>query len=102
MNNTADLYTGANSGSFNNARTEQRATIVDTKKKQRSQLVPAYELVAEFIAIEKAKVANIEYLFVDGYVPDKELNAELIARRRYLAYLNGLDAKLASLLRGEK
>jgi len=98
MLNTGDLYTGSNSGSFGNARKEQRAAIVADKRERKSQLTPAYTIVKQVIDAESAKIKNIEYLYVDGFVPDDQLNIELVARRKYLAFLKGLDATLKQTL----
>lgn len=102
MDSTSDLYTGTNSGSFGNARTEQRLNVVNDKREKRSQLIPAYELVVEFIDKEIAKTSSLESLLVETYVPEDQLKEELIARRRYLEYLNGLKANLGNLLRGQR
>ena len=102
MDSTSDLYTGSNSGSFGNARTGQREAIVIHKREQKSQLLPAYELVKEVIDNELSKVKNIEYLYVDGFVPDEQLNTELVARRKYLSFLKGLDAQLKHTLAESK
>jgi hypothetical protein len=95
-----DLYTGSNSGSFGNYKAaEQREELVKEKREKKSQLIPAYELVQELIEKEVANVKDVSFLYVDTYVLPEELNAEIIARRRYLNYLNALSTKLASLLR---
>ena len=98
MDSTSDLYTGSNSGSFGNYRTSQRDAIVAKKRENKAQLTPAYHIVKEAIDKEIAKVKDIEYLYVDGFVPDEQLNTELVARRKYLSYLKGLDAQLKQSL----
>ena len=98
MDSTADLYTGSNSGSFGNARKEQREAIVAEKRERKSQLTPAYDLVKSVLDSELALVKDAETFLVDGYVADAELNAELMARRRYIRYLKGLDAKFKQIL----
>lgn len=98
MNSTADLYTGSNSGSFGNARREQREAIVAEKRERKGKLTPAYDVVREIIDAETARIKDIEYLYVDGYVPEEQLNTELVARRKYLVFLKSLDAKLKQTL----
>jgi hypothetical protein len=98
MDSTADLYTGSNSGSFGNSRREQRATIVAEKRERKAFLTPAYTIVKEIIDKESAKIKDIEYLYVDGFIPDEQLNTELVARRKYLSFLKGLDAQLKQTL----
>lgn len=93
-----DLYTGSNSGSFGNARKEQRAAIVADKRERKAFLTPAYDIVKGIIDAEAAKIKDIEYLYVDGFVPDEQLNTELVARRKYLAFLKSLDKQLKQTL----
>lgn len=102
MPNTGDLYTGTNSGSFGNARTKQRAEIVAEKRERKAFLTPAYEIVKDIIDAESAKIKDIEYLYVDGYIPEETLNVELVARRKYLKFLKGLDAQMKQSLKEAK
>lgn len=100
--NSSDLYTGANSGSFGNyAAKKQKTALKASKEAIKSKFLPAYELVIADIDAEMARVADINYLYVDSYVPDEQLNAELIARRRYLGYLKGLKSKYTALVKDE-
>ena len=99
MNSTSDLYTGSNSGSFGNAKTGQRQEIVKVKRENKSQLTPAYDLVAEIIEVEIKNVRSLDSLLVDSYTPEEQLRTELIARKRYLEYLKALKATLANQMR---
>lgn len=98
MPNTGDLHTGTNSGSFGNARTQQRAEIVAEKRERKAYLTPAYEIVKDIIDAETAKIKDVSYLYVDGYVPEETLNVEIVARRKNLAFLKSLDAQLKQAL----
>lgn len=100
--NSSDLYTGTNSGSFGNyAAKKQKTALKATKEAVKSKFLPAYELVIADIDSEIARVADINYLYVDSYVPEEQLNAELMARRRYIGYLKALKSKYTALVKDE-
>lgn len=99
----SDLYTGANSGSFNNYRaTKLKKELAEEKEVKRGKLTPAYELIHEALSREIDKVQSIEFLLVDPLTTDDELKSELIARRKYIQYLRLLDSSLKNVLKESK
>lgn len=99
----SDMYTGSNSGSFNNYRaTKLKKELAEDKERKKAQLTPAYQIVHELVEKEIANVQSIEYLLVDIQTPDEMLKAELVARRRYIAYLKAFESVLKKTLREKK
>ena len=101
--NTADLYTGATSGSFGNYREDQTRKQAKTKKQSdKAKLLPAYEVVKKLIDDELAQVKNIETFVLDVDHTEENVRNELDARFKYLAFLNGLNAKIHHTLKEQK
>lgn len=97
---SSDLYTGSNSGSFGNYRaTKLKKKASEEKQVKKGKLVPAYELIIGAINKEIEDVKNIEFLLVDVQTPEEHLKAELVARRRYIGYLNNLKSTIKNALK---
>ena len=99
----SDLYTGSNSGSFQNYRAKKlKKQLSDEKERKQIQLTPAYELIHEQIEREISKVQSIEYLLVESNTPEDDLKSELVARRKYVQYLRLLDSGIKNILKEQK
>ena len=90
------LYTGITSLSSEprTPRQLQKESKVIAKQK----LKPAAEVVLEAIAKERDAITDIRTIILDRKSTDTEVNTELIARKLYLSYLNGLEHKIKSIV----
>jgi len=92
------LYTGVTSVSAEREPTP-REVQSEAKEKARLKLKPAAELILAEIANEKASVTDIRTFVLDRTSTGQEVNTELLARKLYLGYLNGLEAKIKNAIR---
>jgi hypothetical protein len=90
------LYTGVTSLS-NEPRTP-RQLQKESKVIAKQKLKPAAEVVLEAIAKERDAITDIRTMILDRTSTEVEVNTELIARKLYLGYLNGLEHKIKSIV----
>ena len=90
------LYTGVTSLSAEprTPRQLQKESKVIAKQK----LKPAADVVLEAISKERDAITDIRTMILDRTSTDTEINTELIARKLYLGYLNGLEHKIKSIV----
>lgn len=89
--NDSILYSGTNGITGSPKVLKQRDEIKTVSKEVSSQLRPALELVTELITAEQDKVRNIEYFDVDDMIINDQFKNELMARKKYIHYLKGLQ-----------
>jgi hypothetical protein len=90
------LYTGVTSLS-NEPRTP-RQLQKESKVIAKQKLKPAADVVLEAIAKERDAITDIRTMILDRTSTEVEVNTELIARKLYLGYLNGLEHKIKSIV----
>jgi preprotein translocase subunit YajC len=82
--------------------TSELKTPREAQKKAQEEayykLKPGYEVVLEDIRKAKVAVTDIRTLVIDRTSTEQEVNTELIARKLYLSYLNGLEAKIKNII----
>ena len=100
MKDDSFLYTGINSLS-NEPRTP-RELQKESKVQARQKLKPGAKVLLELIDKEKTNVTDIRSLIVSRKDTEAEVNTELLARKLYLGYLNGLEAKVKTIMKDEK
>lgn len=96
IRNDAYLYTGINSVS--NEPKTPRELQKESKEEAKRKLKPAAEVVLEAIEKERQAVCDIRTLVMDSNPTEQEANTELIARQKFLAYLNGLESKIKTIM----
>lgn len=96
---TSFMYSGITSVSAEpmTPRQKQRAEKVEVKQK----LKPAAEIVLGAIEKERETVVDIRSMILDRATTEQEVNTELLARKLYLGYLNGLEAKIKNVMKDE-
>lgn len=94
------LYSGVNSVSSEpkTPREAQRKASEEAYYK----LKPAYDVVQEQLKKEIDNITDLRTFVIDRTTTEQEVNTELLARKLYLSYLNGLSAKLNNIMAKKK
>jgi len=90
------LYTGVTSAT--DRKPTPRQIQRDVTESQRLKLKDAYEPVLADITAEKQNVTDIRTFVLDRDTTEQEVNTELLARKLYLGYLNGLEARIQRIV----
>lgn len=91
--NDSNLYSGITSVSAGVVR-EKRAEVKEEAKQVMSKLKPALELITGLIDNEKKKITHIEYFDIEDMEIKEGYAIELMARKKYLHYLKGLQVRV--------
>jgi hypothetical protein len=95
------MYSGINS--VTNKPFTPREIQREQAKQTQLKLKPAAQVVLDELAKEKANVLDIRTFVLDRATTEAEVNTELLARKLYLGYLNGLEARFKNILKkGQK
>ena len=103
MRNDAILYAGSSSVSFG---TTKEQSIVKEKREERSEkrgkLKPAAEVVFAEIDKEMESTMNVKNIDISQAVDERMFMVEMMARQKYVEYLQKLQNKLDIILREPK
>lgn len=103
MRDDSVLYTGANSASLSVEKEQPvRREAHQEKQEKRAKLLPAAQLVMDAIDKEKVRVRDIRELDVENMFADEHFKAELMARKKYITYLENLKNHMENVLREHK
>jgi hypothetical protein len=92
-----DLYTGITSAS----QRTRREQVNQDKLEKKARLLPVAEIIKKAIQDEKAQVANVRDFVVTTSTTDAEMRADIMARQRYLTYLDQFNNKINVILKAE-
>ncbi len=90
------LYSGITSAS-SDIKTK-RETQREAKIEDQIKLKPAADVVLELIQKERDAITDIRSIILDRSTTAQEINTDLIARKLYVGYLNGLESKIKRIL----
>lgn len=96
MRNDAYLYTGVTSVS--NEPKAPRELQKESKEEAKRKLKPAAEVVLEAIEKERQVICDIRTFVLDRKTTEQEVNTDLLARKKYLDYLNQLEQKINTIM----
>lgn len=97
------LYSGASSASFGHSKQQPiRKSKSDEKREKRSRLQPAATVVFEEIEKEKQAVMYLQNIDIESVTDEKMFMVEVMARKKYVEYLQRLQNKLDNILREPK
>jgi len=94
----SDLYSGLNSPSYRIS-AAKRDEKKQEKQLERHQIIPAAVIINELLEKEKKNVIDMTKLIVDGYDDEKDIKAELIARRMTYNFIINFQTSINNLLR---
>lgn len=92
-----DLYTGITSASQRSRREE----VNQDKLEKKARLLPVAEIIKQAIQDEKDKVSNVKDFLVSTSTTPEEMKADIMARQRYLVYLEQFNNKINVILKAE-
>lgn len=96
------LYAGSSSMAFTHKEQEVVKKRRDINHEKKQQLQPAAEVVFQEIENEKKAVMYIKNIDVSNASDEKMFMIEMMARRKYVDYLDQLKLKLTIVLREKK
>ena len=97
------LYSGASSASFGQSKEQRiREAKSEEKREKRTKLQPAATVVFEEIEKEKKSVMFLQNIDIENAKDEKLFMVEMIARKKYVEYLQRLQNKLDNILREPK
>lgn len=100
MRDDSALYTGASSASLSPTKEQPlRKAQREDKIEKRSALAPFADIVATEIQKEIEKLRNIDYVEVESMIDDAQFRAEMMARKKTIEKLQGVQMRLNNILR---
>jgi hypothetical protein len=72
------------------------------KEHVKQKLKPATAIVLDAIQKERDMIVDLRSLVIDRTSTEQEVNTDLLARKLYLGYLNGLEMKIKQIVKEPK
>lgn len=96
------LYAGSSSAAFTHKEQDVVKNRRDKKHEKKQQLQPVAEFIFQEIENEKKSVMYIKNIDITNVQDEKMFMVEMMARRKYVDYLDQLKLKLTIILREKK
>jgi len=101
-NVTADLYSGATSGSFGNYPAAQRRSIDQKKKEAVNRLSPGFEQLIKDIDSEIDRQYKLAIATAKAYRTEDETRFKMAALSMYIDFLEGRKSHYLGMVKGVK